>query len=79
LKQEVSQQTLRLVRSELLEEEHLNWKAAAGLTGQGSTRVRRNMIFDIIRTSAPELTGEHAKEFKDAIKGIIESSVEKCR
>jgi len=37
------------------------------------------MIFDIIRTSAPELTGEHAKEFKDAIKGIIESSVEKCR
>jgi uncharacterized NAD(P)/FAD-binding protein YdhS len=79
LKQEVSQQLLRHVRDDLLEEEHPNWKTAADLRGTGTTREMRNMILNIIRSAAPELTGEHAKEFKDAIKGIIESSIVACK
>lgn len=79
LKQEMSQQILRYVRDALLEQEHPNWKAAADLRGTGTTRPMRNMIFKIICTAAPELTGEHAKVFKDAIKSLIERSIVACR
>jgi hypothetical protein len=79
LKQEISQQLLGYVRNDLLEEEHANWKTAADLRGRGTTTDMRTMIFKIICTAAPELTGEHAKEFKDAIKGIIESSIKACK
>ncbi len=79
LRQEISQQLLRRVREDVLEKEHTNWGTAADLRGTGTTRDMRNMIFNIICTAAPELTGEHAKEFKDAIKGIIESSIMACK
>lgn len=79
LKQKISQQLLRFVRNEVLEEEHGKWEDAANLRGTGTTSKMRSMILNIICTAAPELTGEHAKEFKDAIKGIIESSIEACK
>jgi acetylglutamate kinase len=37
------------------------------------------LLLDIIRTSARELTGEHAKEFKGAMKRVIESAIDACR
>jgi hypothetical protein len=78
LMQEISQQVLQFVRNELLEHEHGNWIDAAELRGTGTTRTMRRMILDIIFSAAPELTGEHAKEFKDAVKGIIERSIVAC-
>jgi hypothetical protein len=62
----------------VLEEEHGNWETAAELRGRGTTSEMRKMILNIICTAAPELTGEHAKEFKDAVKGIIDSSIMAC-
>ena len=78
LKQEVSQQVLGYVRSELLDEEHPEWNRAAGLSGTGSTPIRSQIIMEIIRDSAPDLTGDHAKAFKDSIKQIIENSIRTC-
>jgi hypothetical protein len=78
LKQEVSQQVLAHVRSELLDEEHPEWSKAADLSGTGSTPIRSRIIMEIIRDSAPDLTGDHAKAFKDSIKQIIENSIRTC-
>jgi hypothetical protein len=79
LTSEISRRILDFVRTQLLDDGHPQWEEAAGLRGTGSTSVRRRLILDIIRTSAPELTGEHAKQFKDAIKSIIESAIDACR
>ena len=78
LKQEVSRQILAYVRNDLLNEEHDKWKNAAGQSGKGSTPIRRQIIMEIIRESAPELIGEHASEFKDAIKRVIKNSIVEC-
>ncbi|MBM4030030.1 MAG: hypothetical protein FJ280_32215 [Planctomycetes bacterium] len=79
LKREISQELLRFVRNEVLDEEHDNWEAAAELRGRGTTSEMRRMIHNIICTAAPELTGEHAKQFKDAIKSTIGSCIRKCK
>jgi hypothetical protein len=78
LKQEVSQQILAYVRSELLEEEHPDWNRAAELSGTGSTPIRSRFIMEVIRDSAPDLTGDRAKAFKDSIKQVIENSFRTC-
>ena len=79
LKQEISRQMLAYVREELLNEEHDRWTtAAAGLSGKGSMPIRRQIIMEIIRDSAPELIGANASEFKDAMKRIIKSSIVEC-
>lgn len=78
LKQEVSRQILAYVRNDLLNEEHDKWQNAADQSGKGSTPIRRRIIMEIIRESAPELIGEHASEFKDAMKSAIKNSMVEC-
>ncbi len=78
LKQELSNQILQYVRSVLLDREHPEWKAAADISGRGTTPIRSKMILDVINESAPELTSPDAKDFKDAVKQLILSSVSAC-
>jgi hypothetical protein len=79
LKQEVQHRVLDFVRADILVEHHPEWRPAADLTGRGTTSIRREMILKVIRSSAPELTGEHAKRFKDAVKTIIEAASARCQ
>lgn len=78
LKQEISQCVLQFVRGDLLDEEHPQWQEAADLRGPGTTFDRRRLILRVINASAPELTGENAGRFKDAIKAIIENAIAAC-
>jgi hypothetical protein len=78
LAREFSNRVLAFVRSEILEDEHPQWTGAAGLRGTGSTVERRRLIMEAIYASAPELTGAHAKKFKDAVKSVIEAAIEAC-
>jgi hypothetical protein len=36
------------------------------------------MIMEIIEASAPDLTGEMARAFKDAMKALIENAISRC-
>ena len=78
LKQELRRGLLEYIRRELLDEEHPDWQTAADLRGTGSTFDRRRIILEVIYGSAPELTGEHAGRFKDAIKSIIVRAIQAC-
>jgi hypothetical protein len=78
LNREFSHRVLEFVRSEILEDEHPQWTGAAGLRGPGSTVQRRRLIMEAIYASAPELTGAHAKKFKDAVKSVLEAAIEAC-
>lgn len=79
LKQEVQRAILDFVRADILEGHYPEWRPAADLSGRGTTPIRSRMILKVIRNSAPELTGEHAKPFKDALKAIIEDALESLK
>ena len=78
LTQVVSQRVLEYVRTALVTDRNPKWKSAANLRGTGSTPIRSRQILAIIRESAPEPTGENAKQIKDSIKEIIENSINAC-
>jgi addiction module HigA family antidote len=80
LKREVSNQILRYFRSVFLDQQHPDWNyAATQISGPRSTPIRSRKILDIVHDSAPELTGEDAKQFKDEIKQLILSSIAACQ
>lgn len=79
LRQEVSNQILSYVRNEILDEKNPDWISAAELSGTGTTPIRSRIITRVIEASAPELTGARAIEFKDAIKLILNRSIEACK
>jgi hypothetical protein len=74
----VSKELINFVRQEVIGEQHPNWVVAADQCGTGSTFVRRRLVMEIIESAAPDLTGERAKAFKDAVKALVESAVNKC-
>jgi hypothetical protein len=79
LRQELSHQVLKLVREEILVTEHPGWNEAANrISGPRSTPVRSRKIMEIIRNTAPDMTGDRAKRFKDAVKDVVESSIAEC-
>lgn len=78
LRAELSNELIKFVRDELVEGPHPQWGVAANLVGNGSTVPRRRLIMQIIESSAPDLTGEKARAFKDAIKGLIDNAINKC-
>lgn len=80
LKREVSNQILQYFRTVLLEQQHPDWNYAVNqISGARSTPIRSKKILEIIEDSAPELTGEDAKQFKDEIKQLIVTSIAACR
>ena len=78
LGREFSHRVLEFVRSVILDDEQPQWKDAAELRGTGSTVERRKLIMNAIYDSAPELTGAHAKRFKDSVKSLIEEAIKAC-
>jgi hypothetical protein len=78
LREELSNELINFIRQEVIGDQHPNWVVAAGQSGTGSTLVRRRLVMDIIETSAPDLTGERARAFKDAVKALIENAIDKC-
>ena len=78
LRREVSNELINFVRQEVIGGQHPNWIVAADKCGEGSTFVRRRLILEIIESSAPDLTGERARAFKDAVKALVESAITKC-
>lgn len=66
---------LQYIRGDLLIDEHPQWQEAADIRGPGSTIDRRRLVLRVINASAPELTGENAGQFKDAIKALIENAI----
>ncbi|MGA2262593.1 MAG: hypothetical protein ABSH28_14300 [Acidobacteriota bacterium] len=78
LRPELSNELINFVRQEVIGEQHPNWVVAADKCGTGSTFVRRRLIVEIIESSAPDLTGERARAFKDAVKALVESAITKC-
>jgi hypothetical protein len=80
LKREVSNQILQYFRSVFLDQQHPDWDYAANkISGPGSTPARSQKIIEIVEDSAPELTGDEAKQFKDEIKQLILSSLAACQ
>jgi addiction module HigA family antidote len=80
LKREFSNQILRYFRSVLLDQQHPDWNyAVTQISGPGSTPIRSRKILETIEDSAPELTGEDAKQFKDEIKQLIVSAIAACQ
>jgi hypothetical protein len=78
LTREVSNELISFVRQEVVGGQKPNWVVAADKSGTGSTFVRRQLIMDIIQTSAPDLTGEKARAFKNAVKSLIETAIAKA-
>jgi hypothetical protein len=78
LRGEVSNELIEFVRHELINELHPTWDTAANLSGKWSTLPRRRLIMDVIKSSAPDLTGERARAFKDEVKELIESAIKRC-
>jgi hypothetical protein len=78
LRAELSNELIKFVRQEVIGDQHPNWVAAADQSGTGSTLVRRRLVMEIIESSAPDLTGERARAFKDAVKALIENAICKC-
>jgi hypothetical protein len=63
-----------------LDQQHPDWDYAANkISGPGSTPARSQKIIEIVEDSAPELTGDEAKQFKDEIKQLILSSLAACQ
>jgi hypothetical protein len=80
LRIEVSNQILRYFRSVFHDQQHPDWDYAANqIFGARSTPLRSRKIMEIIEDSAPELTGDEAKQFKDEIKQLILSSLATCQ
>jgi addiction module HigA family antidote len=80
LRREVSNQMLRHFRTVFHDQQHPDWYYAANkIYGPGSTPLRSGKIIEIIEDSAPELTGDEAKQFKDEIKQLILSSLATCQ
>jgi hypothetical protein len=80
LRIEVSNQILRYFRSVFHDQQHPDWDYAANqISGPRSTPLRSQKIMEIIEDSAPELTGDEAKQFKDEIKQLILSSLATCQ
>jgi hypothetical protein len=78
LRAELSNELMKFVRDGVIEEPHVKWDEAANLSGRWSTDPRRRLILEIIESSAPDLTGERARTFKDGVKALIEGAVSKC-
>jgi hypothetical protein len=78
LTREVSNELINFVRQEVVGGQHPNWVVAADKSGTGSTFERRQIIMDIIQTSAPDLTSEKARVFKNAVKSLIETAIAKA-
>jgi hypothetical protein len=78
LRKELSNELIRFVRHETIDQQHSKWDEAANLSGGGSTYPRRLLIMEIIESSAPDMTGEKARAFKDAVKELIENAINKC-
>jgi len=78
LRGELSNEFIGFVRRELIEEQHPTWDTAANLSGTGSTSPRRRLIMEIIEVSAPDLTGERARAFKNAVKALVQNAINKC-
>ena len=78
LTREVSNELINFVRQEVVGGQNLNWYNAQDKSGPGSTFLRRQIIMDIIQTSAPDLTGDQARAFKNAVKSLIEKAIAKA-
>jgi hypothetical protein len=78
LRGELSNELIKFARHELIDQRHPKWDGAANLSGKGSTAPRRQVIMEIIESSAPDLTGEKARAFKDAIKALIDMAIGRC-
>jgi len=74
-KQEFSNQLVQLLRKMLIYENKQRWEESAALRGAGSTRVRASKITTVIHQSAPSMTEEHNKAFKDAIKDCFQKAL----
>lgn len=67
-KQEFGKRLVDLIRELIIYHNQQQWASAADLRGPGSTRVRAGQIQQLLHTTVPSMTEEHAKQFKDAIK-----------
>lgn len=76
-KQEFSKKLVDLIRELLVYQNHERWQySAEKLRGPGSTRQRALEIKSVIRESAPSMTEEHARKFKDAIKECFQNALQ---
>jgi hypothetical protein len=78
LRGELSNELIKFVRRELIDDHHPKWGDAANLSGGGSTYPRRRLIMEVIESSAPDLTGGRPRAFKDAVKALIENAINRC-
>lgn len=75
-KQEFSNRLVKLIRKIIIYLNQQKWSKSAELRGRGSTRDRAWQIMMLIHESAPAMTEDHAREFKDAIKDCFQKALQ---
>jgi hypothetical protein len=76
-KQEFTIALVQLIRDILVYQNEQYWRVSAELRGSGSTRDRASRIRNLLHQSAPSMTDEHARKFKDAVKECFKRSLQK--
>lgn len=68
---------VQLIREILIFQNKEYWGKSAELRGPGTTRERALLIKDLLHESAPSMTDEHARKFKDAVKECFKKALTK--